>query len=90
MAEKGDGIDAHTLARLEKRILDAVLAAGAGHPGGSLSAVGILGEILLDQGRFRPEDQVQDWFVLAKGHAAPALYSVLVELGWFDEPELAT
>jgi transketolase len=90
MAEKGDGIDAHTLARLEKRILDAVLAAGAGHPGGSLSAVGILGEILLDQGRFRPEDLVQDWFVLAKGHAAPALYSVLVELGWFDEPELAT
>src|SRR5690606_11026765 len=32
----------------------------------------------------------QDWFVLAKGHAAPALYAVLVELGWFADDELDT
>lgn len=78
------------LARLERRILRMVHAAGAGHPGGSLSSVGVLAEILLRQGRFAPGQVDHDWLVLAKGHAAPALYAVLVELGFFPEDELDT
>lgn len=76
--------------RLDRRILNMVHAAGAGHPGGSLSSVGLLAEIMLNQGRFRPADPANDWLVLAKGHAAPALYAVLAELEWFEESELAT
>lgn len=79
-----------TIARLEQRILRMIRAAGAGHPGGSLSSVGILAEILLSQGRFAPGADDHDWFVLAKGHAAPALYANLVELGYFDDDELDT
>ncbi len=74
---------------LEKRILDMVHAAGAGHPGGSLSSVGLVADIMLNQGRFGPGDD-EDWLVLAKGHAAPALYAVLVELGFFPDEELET
>ena len=76
--------------RLDRNVLQMIHAAGAGHPGGSLSSSGLLAEIMIEQGRFRPSDSVSDWFVLAKGHAAPALYAVLAELGWFEEEELAT
>jgi transketolase len=63
-------------------------AAGAGHPGGSLSRVGILAEVLLRQRSFSPDDLNHDWFVPSKGHAAPALHATLVELGYFPEGEL--
>ena len=33
-------------------------------------------------------DPDRDRFVLSKGHAAPALYSVLAEKGFFDKEEL--
>lgn len=78
------------VSRLQRRILTMVRAAGAGHPGGSLSCVEVLAEILLRQGRFAPGTTDHDWFVLAKGHAAPALYAVLVELGHIPEEELRT
>ncbi len=83
-------ITKETHTRLDRNILKMIHAAGAGHPGGSLSCSGILGQIFLQEGRFRPEDEVNDWFVLAKGHAAPALYAVLAETGWFPEDELLT
>lgn len=87
---KSAAVSDATIALLEQRILRMIRAAGAGHPGGSLSSVGIIAEILLKQGRFGPNVQHHDWFVLAKGHAAPALYASLVELGYFEEDELDT
>lgn len=81
---------AERLPALRARILRMIHDAGAGHPGGSLSVIDALALILLRQGRFRPDDPVQDWLVLAKGHAVPALYAVLVELGYLDESELAS
>lgn len=83
-------VPADVLDRLDRRILQMIHAAGAGHPGGSLSCRGLLAEVMLNQGRFGPQTSQRDWLVLAKGHAAPALYAVLAELGWFDERELAT
>lgn len=73
---------------LRGRILKMVNAAGAGHPGGSLSAVDIVSSIMMGWGRFDPTLEEKDWFVLGKGHAVPALYSVLIELGFFPEQEL--
>ena len=75
---------------LRGRILKMVNAAGSGHPGGSLSAVDIVSSIMVGWGKFHPTNEEQDWFVLGKGHAVPALYSVLIELGYFPEEELFT
>lgn len=35
-----------------------------------------------------PKSSKRDRFVLSKGHASPALYSVLAERGYFDKAEL--
>lgn len=84
------GVPADLQARLDRRILEMIHQAGAGHPGGSLSVSGLLAEIMIQQGRFRPGAHDGDWLVLAKGHAAPALYAVLAELVWIEEAELAS
>ena len=37
-----------------------------------------------------PKAKARDRFVLSKGHASPALYSVLAQRGFFEEKELTT
>ncbi|MDR1961121.1 MAG: transketolase, partial [Gracilibacteraceae bacterium] len=80
------------LAREARRnVIRMVTAAGSGHPGGSLSAADILatlygGEMRVDPAR--PDDPDRDRFILSKGHAAPALYAVLAERGFFSRAEL--
>ncbi len=80
-------------ARLIRRdIIAAVGAAGSGHPGGSLSSADILAVLYFEVMRHRPQQpgwRGRDRFVLSKGHAAPALYAVLAEAGYFDR-ELLT
>lgn len=75
---------------LRARILRMISAAQSGHPGGSLSVIDLLAALMLAWGRFRPHAQTQDWLVLGKGHAAPAYYALLCELGYLDESELLT
>ena len=79
--------------QVRRDILTMTHAAGSGHPGGSLSAVEILVTLYFDQMRLdpaRPEDPDRDRFLLSKGHAAPALYSVLARRGYFDPALLPT
>ena len=67
--------------------------AGSGHPGGSLSAVEILVSLYFARMRHNPKDPYwpeRDRFVLSKGHAAPALYSILSLCGYFPREELWT
>lgn len=84
---------------LELRIelLKATNKAAFGHTGSSLSAVDIL--VTLYYGKFhdrpvmqfdpqKPGWEGQDYFVLSKGHASPALYAVLADLGFFPKEEL--
>ena len=66
-------------------------AAGAGHPGGSLSAidcmVALYGSIL----RFdtnNPDWTDRDRFVMSKGHASPAMYALLHQMGVLEESDL--
>jgi transketolase len=58
--------------------------AGSGHPGGSLSCVEILVALYF---KVMTEDDV---FILSKGHAAPALYSVLSQKGIIPRKDLHT
>lgn len=75
---------------LRARILRMINAAAAGHPGGSLSVIDMLSALMLAWGRFRPHATLKDWLVLGKGHAAPAYYAILMELGYVNEAELLT
>jgi len=78
---------------VRRDIIEMIYAGGSGHAGGSLSAVEILTALYFHVMRIRPEEP--DWperdrFILSKGHAAPALYAVLAERGFFPVEELRT
>jgi transketolase len=75
------------------QILRMLAHAGSGHPGGSLSVIDIL--VTLFFGRLRHDPKRPDWadrdrVVLSKGHAVPALYTVLAKSGYFPEKQLLT
>ncbi|MBQ8399904.1 MAG: transketolase [Clostridia bacterium] len=74
-------------------IIEGTYQAGSGHPGGSLSCADILTYLYFAQMNVRPEEpkfEDRDRFVLSKGHAAPALYSVLAHRGFFPVEDLKT
>lgn len=82
--------------RVRMDILDMICAAKSGHPGGSLSCVEILSvlyrEILNVPSEWKksPDFKNRDIFILSKGHASAALYSVLSRCGFFSPAELST
>lgn len=78
---------------VRRGIVTGVHAAKAGHPGGSLSVADILTYLYFEDMNVDPADPHKadrDRLVLSKGHAAPALYSVLASRGFFPVEELET
>ncbi len=78
---------------VRRGIVTGVHAAKAGHPGGSLSVADILTYLYFEDMNVDPADPRKadrDRLVLSKGHAAPALYSVLANRGFFPVEELKT
>ncbi len=74
-------------------IIEGVHAAKSGHPGGSLSCTDILTYLYFEYMKIDPKNpkaENRDRLVLSKGHAAPALYSVLANRGYFPVEELKT
>ncbi len=75
-------------------IVRSVAEAGSGHPGGSLSSADILTALyfggVLQHDPQNPTSDARDRFVMAKGHAAPALYATLANAGYFPREELLT
>ena len=70
------------------KILDMVYQGASGHIGGALSAIDVityLGECVIDYA-----EEKRDRFILSKGHAVPALYAELHELGYIRDEELLT
>jgi len=79
--------------QLRMDIVQMLAAAGSGHSGGSLSIADILACLYFAVMRHNPQDphwRERDRFVLSKGHACPALYTVLAEAGYFPREELFT
>ena len=79
--------------KVRQGIIEGTYHAKSGHPGGSLSAADVLTYLYFKRLRVdptHPDDENRDRFVLSKGHAAPALYSVLAQRGYFDPAELQT
>ena len=74
-------------------IIEGVFNAKSGHPGGSLSCVDIITYLYFHHMNIDPQNpkaEDRDRFVLSKGHAAPALYSVLALKGFFPVEQLKT
>lgn len=74
-------------------IIEGVFNAKSGHPGGSLSCVDIVTYLYFNHMNIDPKNpgmEDRDRFVLSKGHAAPALYSVLSLKGFFPVEQMKT
>jgi len=77
--------------KIRRHIINMIFEAGSGHPGGSLSCVDILTVLYFYTMRHNPLEPKwadRDRFILSKGHAAPALYAILAEAGYFSVKEL--
>ncbi len=73
--------------------IEATTAAGSGHPTSSMSAAEIMATLFFSVMRLDPSDPqnpANDKFILSKGHAAPVLYAVWAELGFFPREHLLT
>ncbi|MBX3011467.1 MAG: transketolase [Caldilineaceae bacterium] len=80
--------------RLSRQILEMTTQAGSGHPSSSLSAIDLLTGLYFG-GMLRYTVQEPDWprrdrFIMSKGHAAPALYAILAEAGYFPAAQLSS
>lgn len=79
---------------MRKDVVSMIHAAKSGHPGGNLSAVEILAVLykkcmkICPEWDKSPEFDKRDRFVLSKGHASAALYSILARCGYFSVDEL--
>lgn len=74
-------------------ILEMLEKAASGHPGGSLSAIDIIATLFFTEIKMDPKNPTwedRDRFVLSKGHAVPALYSVLEKKGVIKREDLWT
>jgi transketolase len=74
-------------------VLEMIHERGAGHPGGSLSAVEIITALFFHHLKIdanHPDWPERDRFILSKGHASPLLYSALARRGYFPVEELHT
>lgn len=78
--------------RLRRDILEMTYRAGSGHPGGSMSELEILLALyhggVLRHAPTQPDHPERDFFILSKGHAAPGLYAVLADAGFYGYEEL--
>ena len=82
-----------TACKVRMGIIEGVHSAKSGHPGGSLSVADILTYLYFVHMNIDPKNpkmENRDRLVLSKGHAAPALYSVLANRGYFDTTLLIT
>ena len=76
--------------QIRRDTVRSIYRAGSGHPGSSLSAVEIMATLYFTDVFTcfpdRPHAPERDRFVLSKGHAAPAYYSILAHKGYSPWP----
>jgi transketolase len=80
--------------KIRKSVLEMTASTLPGiHVGASLSCIDIIATLYFMKMRhcpYRPDWSDRDRFILSKGHAAPALYAVLAEAGYFPKEEFGT
>src|SRR5205807_2649050 len=80
--------------QIRREIITSTTIAGSGHPTSSLSGVEVAAALyfgaVLRYDPKNPHWPQRDRFILSKGHAAPLLYAVLAEAGFFSRDLLPT
>lgn len=74
-------------------MVEALIHAGCGHPGGAFSSVDLMVALYFAVMKINPENsqwQERDRFILSKGHSSIALYSVLCLMGFLEKETLLT
>ena len=80
-----------TARRIRLMIVQMIGVGKKGHLGGSCSIADIVTALYFSRLKHDPKNPAwdgRDRFLLSKGHAAPALYTVLAERGYFPKAEL--
>jgi transketolase len=75
--------------KIRKLIIEQSKRANVGHIGSALSIVDLLAAVFGEMLRPGTDDPLRDRLILSKGHAALALYSVLLLAGIIDEEQLS-
>ncbi len=78
---------------LRGEMIKTICRAGGGHMPATLSIIDIITVLyysILNIDPDSPEDPHRDRFILSKGHACVALYTVLADRGFFDKHHLGT
>ena len=76
---------------VRKAIVNMAASAAGAHIGGALSCCDMMLVLFRQIMQIRPEEPDwpdRDYFILSKGHAAPALYATLARCGFIDDNEL--
>lgn len=79
--------------QLRSDLIDLLHSIQTGHPGGSLSCTEILAALYYEIMNMAPENpntEGRDRLILSKGHAAPMLYLILADKGYFPKEDLRT
>ena len=77
--------------KCRKDIIEMIYSAKSGHPGGSLSSIDILVGLYQTALNYRLDDinwEDRDRFIMSKGHASPAIYSILHQLGIISKNDI--
>lgn len=76
-----------------KFIVEMLICAGCGHPGGALSSIDIMATLYFDVMKVDPNNPGwgnRDRFILSKGHSSIGLYSILHLRGFISKDSLLT
>lgn len=82
-----------TAIEIRRLTVDEITHLGIGHVGGSMSVVEVLVLLYYRHMKIDPKNpgwSERDKFVMSKGHAGPALYSILADRGFFPREMLHT
>ncbi len=74
-----------------RKLIEILYKIQTGHPGGSLSSAEIIATLYFEKMNIdpaNPKHESRDRFILGKGHAAPMLYIILAERGFFPKEDL--
>lgn len=74
-------------------MVETLICAGCGHPGGAFSSIDIMTALYFETLRIKPADpqwSERDRFILSKGHSSVGLYTILHLRGFLDRETLLT
>jgi transketolase len=78
---------------IRKSVIEMISTAQSGHIGGCFSAVDLLTVLYYYKMRLdlsNPDWSLRDRFILSKGHSAPLLYAILIDIGFLEEDEFSS